>query len=195
MGIGRDIPVPARDIARARCIPVEAIEAWLELAEAGSRIVYYSGYGPPPMDVANALLRRLCDEGEVTFCQTRRTVGEGWDYCAVRCGEPVPLAVGFGTNDARFRRTASRGYTDPRDGRGGVMAVLLRHARFGLPCPPNGEIAKLAGLTTRHQAAHHIRRLREDGAIVVKTEEMDGRGFVRRIGVFDPDRDKWRWTR
>ena len=178
-----------------QCIPVEALERWLAIAEPGSSIVYYSGYSLPRGSKAIAYLRALSDAGEINFCQRRRDGGGGSDYVAQRCGEPVPDPAGFGTN-AEFFKPRRRERDDDAQfaAQEAILRQLRRAANFGLVCPSNSELARLAGLGTRNQAAYQIRKLQEDAQIIVRHDPDPDRGTVRRVKVCIGD-DIWRWTR
>ncbi|MFW2829901.1 hypothetical protein [Sphingomonas sp. ID0503] len=136
----------------------EALENWLRTAEPGDEFTYAhaSMLRPEPIVAAVAALVK---EGEVQPAQ--RMNGCGKHYIIQRTsGERRTAPV----RPAR-RTVAALPAEEQR-----VYLILGNAARAGRVCPSNSALVRLAGLTTRQQAAHLIEKLAmRRGLIAVET--------------------------
>lgn len=153
MGAG-GVARPHRFSGHQTVATAEQLEAWALGAAKGERFTYCSAVdlirGETTAKAAELYQRRL-----ITTHQTRRA-GGGFDWFAVR--------TGFVVKKAEAQR-------DPA--RDAILAALKRAANFNQACPSDADLARIAGLATRDQAAWRVRKLVEAGAIT-STVAYDG---------------------
>jgi hypothetical protein len=153
----------AQDI---RMIGVADIEGWARIATPGEALVYCTGPFVPPGAV-KAIVRYLVEARAVRSHQ-RRTAGGTLEHVLVKRGQEEPPG-------GRWRRIDAAGDAATE----AIHAALARCAARGRRAYSNFELARIAGLATRNQAAWRVRKLAEAGRISIET--VDG-----------PDRLPWR---
>jgi hypothetical protein len=107
-----------------------AVDAWIKTARPGDEIVYARGLSPLPTDGVDEL-RRLADQGAVTFVRQRKGP-EDFAHIAQRCaGEagPAKLVPAAGGETA--------------DQKAALMIVLRRIVAEREVCPSNRALGKL----------------------------------------------------
>jgi hypothetical protein len=155
---------------------VADVLSWARTAEPGSELVYGIGH-LPAWSKTPKLIRDLDDQGLVFAFHDReqtpkhyvvRRLSKAW------C-EPV----------ARLRIARE---IPPRDqDQARLLAVLVRTARAGKPCPSNRDLARLADLTNGDRASYLIKCLAAGGHIRAEaTAILPGR-IVTIIGKTDAE--------
>lgn len=149
---------------------VARMAAWLEDAAPGDEIVYATGPALGRDAAAGKLARSWADEGEVILLQRRVTHGKGrtLEYVARRREPPVRPRAGKRGTGAESVRALRVKRARPQlctaadlDGtvEGRVLALLVRFAGAGAPCPSNREIAVMLALNSRDAAQYAINKL------------------------------------
>jgi hypothetical protein len=135
--------------------PVSRLEGWLSNAEPGDSCIYaiapFLG-----KSAIGSFMRAAADRGEVLLVQRRR--GECFEYEARRRAGagPSPRARALELRDPVTAEHCE------------LLAALTAAVRLGRACPSNKELARLAGLRDRHEAAYEIKKLTAAGAIRIE---------------------------
>lgn len=138
---------------------------WARSARPRDRMVYCVGPRVPEGPVkgqVNALVR----EGLVLTSSVRE--GERLQHLLIRCRKPAAARAGNGRGDAA--QTA-------------ILVALARAATRGDRAPTDAELATVARLQTRDQAAWRVRKLKEGGMISVRTVRGPDNRPWRIVGV------------
>jgi len=138
-----------------RIITAAEIKVWLKSAIAGDRLVYCTG---PAMlaGPTNDLIAKLRGERRIA-CHKRRPEGGGaLEHFLVKLRPPAarPMPEPSIEADAAAER---------------IFAALERCALRRRRALSDHDLAKIAGLATRNQAAWRLRKLAEAGRIAIET--------------------------
>lgn len=143
------------------CAAPAALQAWFETARAEEGIVYASGHALDRQHRTAVKVAGWRDIGAVRTHQKRRADG-GWDWIAVKRG------AGSAPERADGPIRPGQPAPDPDSEQGRVLAMLKQAAKFGLPCPSNGEIARALGLKDRQAARYHVGALARARIIIIE---------------------------
>ena len=150
----------ARSSHETRIITAAEVTVWMQSAAPGDRLVYCTGPAMLPGPTLDKLLD-LTGAGRVVTHKRRR--GAELEHYLVVQRPPIAVTV-EAKPDAALEA---------------IFAALARCARRGKRAYSNFELAKIANLATRNQAAWRVRKLAEEKRIRIETVE-------------GPDRTPWR---
>lgn len=151
-----------------RILSAGEVARWYKSATPGDTLVYCTGPAMLPGPTLDLLLALVREKKAVTH--KRRAAGDGpletrsLEHYLVVLRRPRPARAAAGPND------------EPLEA---IFDSLSRAAMRGRACPSDAELARIAELGTRHQAAWRMRKLEKSGRIA--TECIDTPGGVWRI--------------
>lgn len=119
-------------------VPRAELEDWFDSARAGERRIYARGPSLNPQHDVPQLVREWISTGEATALQGRDPATRECIYFVTRC-RPQPAEDG-----ARRRVSVDDEWRETPEGK--IYLALVRAANFGLECPTNGDLARVAGL-------------------------------------------------
>ncbi len=151
-------------------IDPEALEGWLADPSQGSAIIYASGVVEPRTAPGFMLARELYDDGRVELVR-RGTPQCGYQWIAQRKTVPVraPVKSAVPVPDLG---------DDSDDDR--VLRAIRRRTRLNLSMATDAELAKECQLSDAARAGYLVRKLRDQGLILVS---WPGAGFRRDVTV------------
>lgn len=153
----RVAPCPVRMVTAAE------LRAWAAAARPGERLVYLTApamvQGPAARAAASLYRDGLVDLGSARRADCAqaagRPCGRCFDWFVERIGRP-------GRRDRR-----SLAVRDAAAAK--ILAALRRAAEGARPCPSDAQLARIAGLATRGQAAWRVRKLEAERRIACET--------------------------
>jgi hypothetical protein len=142
----------------------ESLACWLLTARPGERFVYAEGPAMLP-GPTQELIAALLADGRVMTHQRRRATDQVREHFLIVREPPRPETRTGETLDvaARFERDEAIET---------IFDAMERAARRRRRCPSLRDLARIAGLATRNQAAWRVRRLEEQQRI--RTEIVAG---------------------
>jgi hypothetical protein len=156
----------ARQTFETTIVTEAEVRAWMRTATPGDSLVYCTGPAMLPGPTQDALKRLIC-EGRVRTHKRRN--GERLEHFLV----VLP-------NQETVTATASKG---PDEASERIFEALEQCVRLGRRAPSDQELAKLAGLGSRNQAAWRVRKLAEAGRIHIDTVEAADRTAWRIVTI------------
>lgn len=144
---------------------VDDLDAFVRRARPGESFVYCEA---PDLIRGETSLRvaALTGDGLVRPHHVRRQ-GGGWEWFVVRTGKGLP----------KKKSAAEQALSDPFTET--IYRAIKRAANFGDPCPSLAQMARIAGLDTRPQAAWRFRKLINAG--LIESEIVYDKGVPGRI--------------
>lgn len=130
---------------------VDGLNAFVRQAAAGETFVYCEAPQPMYGDTWSRVTE-LAQQGFVTPLSSKRA-GGGWVYSVARTRKRI-------TRDLTPQEKA---LSDPATDT--IFRELKRAANFAQPCPSDAELARKAGLSSRHAAQFRVRQLIAVGLI------------------------------
>ncbi len=152
----------------AFAIELDALEAWLDSAPVGDRIVYAHGRAAPSKAAAFVRAGELGRARLLRLHNRRRPDGD-WEWLAIRCAAPDADDAPDAVRAPLARADAMHETVEAR-----VLRVLRVAANIGTVCPTNAEIAQACGLLRRDgapdpdAASYRVRKLVAAGAIRIE---------------------------
>jgi hypothetical protein len=144
---------------------IEALDAWWRAALEGDEFIYCEALSP----IRDETWHRAGELARSGYLRThsRKRGGGGHSYFAVRTAKRLTPTVN--PIDAALADAATET----------IFRALKRAANFDRPCPTDTELAAIAGLASRAQAQHRIRKLLDLG--LVKSEVHYDSGVPSRV--------------
>lgn len=137
------------------------IAGWARMATPGDRLVYCTGPFVPP-GIVKAIVRHLIDARTVRS-HMRRDASGAMEHFLIKRGQEAPPGGRWRTMTAPDPDAAP----DRDAPTEAIFDALARCARRGRPAYSDAELARIAGLATRNQAAWRVRKLAEAGRIAI----------------------------
>lgn len=144
-------------VCEAWVLPKAEIDRWLKRSAPGEVLVYMRGPRPIHGETIERV-RALAGEGRIEQLPQRRAEGcFGYEYRIERRGDSAVAK-------AMADKPAFDGATRI------IFEALERCVERGRRAYSNQELARIAGLATRAQAAWRVRKLEESGRLATSTE-------------------------
>ena len=157
-------------VCETRFVSPEELADGAMTAAPHARLIYATG-DRVPEGPTKAKARALAAAGIVRTHQRRAESCTGWEFIVVK--EPEPIGP----------RAAANAPRDDDPFLAPVLEALQRCVAAGRRAYSDFELARIAGLPTRHQAAWRVRKLAEAGRIVVETQPAPDRTLWRVIVI------------
>lgn len=151
-------PALAAGFAADWITPKSEVASWLASAKPGARLLYGQGERLIRGETAT-FLREAHGAGKVDLFQPRSALPGRFDFIAVKKDVVKEACAGGRTADPAKRVIFKR---------------LVRAAERGEPCPPDKQLADLAGLSSHAKAQWRVRKLEREGLIKCRLEHGPG---------------------
>lgn len=142
----------AAPVSETRLLTEAEVTGWVRMARPGESLIYCSGLSSVPLGPTKKKVIALRDDG-VILPRSRRSE-DGWEHLIVKRAD-VPAAM-----DPAPRSDAEME---------AIFAALRRCAQRRRRAYSDAELARIAGLASRNQAAWRVRKLIEAGRMASET--------------------------